>query len=127
MIYSGDWAWSVPGNSRTVLWKYLLGGLLVEAVRHDRWVLPHQPANQFPGVEGRQRRRRLALTGAWDTKTYNVYRAGDLGTPHGHAVCASLQQLGARPARREPTAFALRAIASANASGSTLPHKRKCR
>ena len=30
-----------------------------------------------------------------DTKTYNVYR--DDYTPHGHAVCASLQRLGGPP------------------------------
>ena len=30
-----------------------------------------------------------------DTKTYNVYR--DDYTPHGHAVCASLAQLGGPP------------------------------
>ena len=34
-------------------------------------------------------------TNMHDTKTYNVYR--DDYTPHGHAVCASLAQLGGPP------------------------------
>ena len=34
-------------------------------------------------------------TNMHDTKTYNVYR--DDYTPHGHAVCASLQRLGGPP------------------------------
>ena len=62
-------------------------------------------------------------TNMHDTKTYNVYR--DDYTPHGHAVCASLQRLGGPPCPTRAEGVRIACDHVREAFRQYAPHKKK--
>ena len=93
LIYSGDWAWSVPGEFQDCAVEIFARGCWSKPCGMIGGCCRINLITNFPGE--------IVMVGAasptnmHDTKTYNVYR--DDYTPHGHAVCASLQRLGGPP------------------------------
>ena len=80
-------AWAMPLLDLKILANALQGKLKVGGVIHVLYTVAGVALFIMVGA--------ASPTNMRDTKTYNVYR--DDYTPHGHAVCASLQRLGGPP------------------------------
>ena len=93
LIYSGDWAWSVPGEFQDCAVDIFSRGCWSKPCGMIGGCCRINLRTNFPGEVVNV--GAASPTNAWDTKTYNVYR--DDYTPHGHAVCASLAQFGGPP------------------------------
>ena len=93
LIYSGDWAWSVPGEFQDCAVDIFSRGCWSKPCGMIGGCCRINLRTNFPGEVVNV--GAASPTNMHDTKTYNVYR--DDYTPHGHAVCASLQRLGGPP------------------------------
>ena len=115
----GDWAWSVRAIPRPRRRHFLANwskpcGMIGGCCRINlRTNFPGEVVNVGAA----------SPTNAWDTKTYNVYR--DDYTPHGHAVCASLQRLGGPPCPTRAEGVRIACDHVREAFRQYAPHKKK--
>ena len=121
LIYSGDWAWSVPGEFQDCAVAIFSRGCWSKPCGMIGGCCRINLRTNFPGEVVNV--GAASPTNMHDTKTYNVYR--DDYTPHGHAVCATLQRLGGPPCPTRADGVRIACDRVREAFRQYAPHKKK--